>query len=263
MNRKVDDFVGNLLQAIFLVLAVMLISLGLRTGFVVASLVPMAMIMALLVMSFLDIGLDQMSLAALIIALGMLVDNAIVMSESIMVQMAGGKKPLDAAVDSARELQVPLLTSSATTAAAFLPIYLAESSTGEYTAPLFKVVSITLMCSWLLALTMTPLLCVYFLRVKPSSDSKGFESRFYRTYRSLLIVGLRHRLSAVALALGAFLTAMYGLGFVPNIFFPQNDKAILTAELSPSRRKPRASDGGGRQRARGVHPGRAFGRSGA
>ena len=232
VNRKVDDFVGNLLQAIFLVLAVMLVSLGIRKGLVVASLVPMAMITAVLVMSFLEIGLDQMSLAALIIALGMLVDNAIVMSESIMVQMASGKKPLAAAVDSARELQVPLLTSSATTAAAFLPIYLAESATGEYTAPLFKVVSITLMCSWLLALTMTPLLCVHFLKVKPSSDSKGFESRFYRTYRSLLLLRLRHRLLAVALVLGAFVTAMYGLGFVPNIFFPQNDKAILTAELS-------------------------------
>ena len=83
VNRKVDDFVGNLLQAIFLVLAVMLVSLGIRTGLVVASLVPMAMITAVLVMSFLEIGLDQMSLAALIIALGMLVDNAIVMSESI------------------------------------------------------------------------------------------------------------------------------------------------------------------------------------
>ncbi len=232
VNRKVNDFVGNLLQAISLVLVVMLVSLGLRTGLVVAALVPMAMITAVLVMSFFGIGLDQMSIAALIIALGMLVDNAIVMSESIMVQIAAGKKPVTAALDSARELQVPLLTSSLTTAAAFLPIYLAESATGEYTAPLFKVVSITLMSSWLLALTMTPLLCVRFLKVKASPDKESFDTGFYRTYRRFLLLGLRHRIAAAALIVVAFSVAMYGLGFVPSIFFPPNDKAILTAELT-------------------------------
>ena len=167
VSRKVAEFVANLLQAVGIVLVVMLLFLGLRTGLVVASLVPMAIVMALLVMSFLGIGLDQMSLASLIIALGMLVDNAIVMAESIMVQMSEGKDRRDAAIDSARELRVPLLISSLTTAAAFLPIFLSESSTGEYTAPLFKVVTITLLSSWVLALTMTPLLCVLFLKVTP------------------------------------------------------------------------------------------------
>ena len=231
VNRKVNDFVGNLLQAIVLVLVVMLVSLGLRTGLVVAALVPMAMIMALLVMSFFDIGLDQMSLAALIISLGMLVDNAIVMSESIMVQMSAGKKAVDAAVDSARELQVPLLTSSLTTAAAFLPIYLAESNVGEYTAPLFKVVSITLLCSWLLSLTMTPLLCVHFFKVKKSPEASSYDTPFYRRYRSALLLGLRHRPTALGITLLIFAIALYGLGLVPNIFFPPNDKEILTAEL--------------------------------
>ena len=146
---------------------VMLLFLGPRTGLVVASLVPLAMIASLLVMSFLDVGLDQMSLAALIIALGMLVDNAIVMTESIMVQMATGRRPVEAAVSSARELRVPLLVSSLTTAAAFLPISLAQSTTGEYTSPLFKVITIALLSSWLLVLTMTPLLCVLFLKVRP------------------------------------------------------------------------------------------------
>jgi multidrug efflux pump subunit AcrB len=232
VDRKVKDFTNNLLQAVLLVLGVMLVSLGIRTGLVVAALVPMAMIMALLIMSFLGIGLDQMSLASLIIALGMLVDNAIVMSESIMVQMASGKKAFDAAVDSARELQIPLLTSSLTTAAAFLPIYLAESSTGEYTAPLFKVVTITLLSSWILALTMTPLLCVYFLKVKKPSESKeGYNTFFYRHYREMLIRSLRHPIITLAIVFGIFMLAMYGMGFVPNIFFPTNDKAIVTAEL--------------------------------
>ena len=147
VSTKVSDFVGNLLQAVVIVALVMLAFLGLRTGLVVASLIPSTMIAAFLVMSVFDIGIDQMSLASLIIALGMLVDNAIVMSESIMVRMAAGEKAKRAAIASAAELRVPLLVSSLTTAAAFLPIYLAESATGEYTAPLFKVVTITLLCS--------------------------------------------------------------------------------------------------------------------
>ena len=191
VERKVREFMVNLGQAVAIVLAVMLLFLGPRTGLVVASLVPMAMIASLLVMAFFDIGLDQMSLAALIIALGMLVDNAIVMAESIMVRMAAGRRPAEAAVGSARELRIPLLISSLTTAAAFLPISLAESTTGEYTAPLFKVITIALLSSWLLALTMTPLLCVLFLQVRPVAAGERFAGRFYRAYRQLLITCLQ------------------------------------------------------------------------
>ena len=230
VDRKVAEFVTNLVQAVAIVLAVMLLFLGLRTGLVVASLVPMAMILALLVMSFFGIGLDQMSLAALIIALGMLVDNAIVMAESIMVQMSEGKKRLDAAVDSARELRVPLLISSLTTAAAFLPIFLAESSTGEYTAPLFKVVTITLLSSWLLALTMTPLLCVLFLKVKPVAREQSFNTMFYRLYRGALLSGLRHRWVSLAGVVTVFVVVLQGFAYIPNIFFPPSDKAIFTVE---------------------------------
>ncbi|NNG47366.1 MAG: efflux RND transporter permease subunit, partial [Deltaproteobacteria bacterium] len=163
VQKKVTEFLGSLLQAVVVVLGMMLLFLGLRTGLVVASLIPMAMITAIYVMSLFHIGIDQMSLASLMISLGLLVDNAIVMSESIMVQMADGVKPVTAALESASELRVPLLISSLTTSAAFLPIYLAESDVGEYTAPLFKVVTITLLCSWILATTMTPLFCVNFL----------------------------------------------------------------------------------------------------
>ena len=226
----VDGFVVNLYQAIGIVTLVMLSFLGLRTGLVVASLIPMAMLSTLLMMSVLNIGLDQMSIASLIIALGMLVDNAIVMSESIMVSMAGGKKPVAAAIESATELMIPLLTSSLTTAAAFLPIYLAESAVGEYTAPLFKVVTITLLCSWVLSLTMIPMLCATFLRVEPQAEDP-YGSRFYRIYRGLLLAGLRRRgLTLVAVA-GVFFLAILGLGLVPNIFFPSNDRPTFTVEV--------------------------------
>ncbi len=165
-----------------------------------------------------------------IIALGMLVDNAIVMAESIMVQMAAGRRPLDAAVGSARELRVPLLISSLTTAAAFLPISLAQSTTGEYTAPLFQVIAIALLSSWLLALTMTPLLCVLFLRVRPVAAGERFAGRFYRAYRGLLIACLRHPTLTLAGIVGVFLLAMQGFRIIPTIFFPPSDKAIFTAE---------------------------------
>jgi len=232
VRRKIHDFTQSLLQSVGIVLLVMLATLGLRTGLVVASLIPAAMIMSILVMNQFGIGLDQMSLASLIISLGLLVDNAIVMSESIMTQIAQGKKPVQAAVDSAAELRVPLLTSSLTTAAAFLPIFLAESSTGEYTAPLFKVVTITLLCSWFLSLTMTPLFCVRFLRIKPRPAQTAYDTPFYRRYRGALLMGLRHPWLSMALILAVFFVSMQGFRFIPNIFFPPNDKAIFTASLT-------------------------------
>ncbi|WP_306296594.1 efflux RND transporter permease subunit [Candidatus Entotheonella palauensis] len=231
VEKKVNEFVNSLLQAVGIVALVMLITLGLRTGLVVASLIPMAMLMSLLVMSFLDIGLDQMSLASLIIALGMLVDNAIVMSESIMVQMAAGRPRVEAAVSSANELKIPLLTSSLTTAAAFLPIFLAESSTGEYTAPLFKVVTITLLCSWVLSLTMVPLFCVAFLNVKISQEESTFDSRFYRLYRGFLIGILRLRWLFVIVVVGVFVLAIKGFDYIPAIFFPANDRPTFSADI--------------------------------
>ncbi|ABA90236.1 efflux pump, RND family, inner membrane protein [Syntrophotalea carbinolica DSM 2380] len=231
VERKVNEFVNNLLQAMLIVLVMMLVFLGLRTGLVVAGLIPMAMIMSLMVMGFLNIGIDQMSLASLIIALGMLVDNAIVMSESIMVQMAEGKPARQAAIDSAQELKIPLLTSSLTTAVAFLPIFLAKSSTGEYTAPLFKVVTITLLCSWLLSLTMTPLLCTHFLHPESKAGSVNFQSRFYRSYRRVLLGLLRHPWMSIAAIVVVFIAAMAAMQLVPKSFFPANEKAIFYAEL--------------------------------
>ncbi len=228
--RKVDDFVGNLLQAVGIVVLVMLATLGLRTGLVVASLIPMAIVSSFIFMSVFDVGINQMSLAALIIALGLLVDNAIVMSESIMVSMSEGMPPVEAAVSSAAELRIPLLTSSLTTAAAFLPIYLAESATGEYTAPLFQVVTITLLCSWVLSLTMIPLLCVLFLKIDRKPDG-GYDTLFYRTYRKVLVAGLKRRWLSIGAVAVVFFGVMQLMALVPQIFFPPNDRPTLLAEM--------------------------------
>ncbi len=231
VESKIKDFSFSLLQAIAIVLAAMLLFLGMRTGFLVASLIPATILMTLYIMTFLKIGLDQISIAALIIALGMLVDNAIVMSESIMVQIAAGKDRFAAAVESASELRIPLLTSSLTTSAAFLTFYLAESSTGEYTASLFKVVTIALLSSWVLSLTMMPLLCMLFIKVKPDKRADRFDSRFYRAYRGSLIGVLRHPFLSLLVVIGLFALAIFGLGFVPGIFFPPSDTPRMVAEL--------------------------------
>ncbi len=231
VEQKIEEFAGNVLQAVAMVALVMLVTLGLRTGLVVATLIPAAMLMSLALMSVMDIGLDQVSLAGLIIALGMLVDNAIVMSESIMVQMGEGKPPVEAAVDSARELQIPLLTSSLTTAAAFLPIYLAESSAGEYTAPLFKVVTITLLSSWLLSITLIPLLCARFLRIEQHDESGQFASKGYRAYRAFLLAIVRRPLLTMGGVALIFMVAMSGFGYIPSIFFPPNDRPTFTVDL--------------------------------
>ncbi len=231
VEQKVDAFISNLVQAVAIVMLVMLVTLGLRTGLVVSSLIPSTIVMSLLVMSFLGIGLDQMSLAALIIALGLLVDNAIVVSESIMVRMSTGMKRIEAAVESANELRVPLLTSSLTTAAAFLPIYLAESATGEYTAPLFKVVSIALLCSWLLSLTLIPMLCVFFLKVEHVPEEERLKFRLYVWYRNVLLFSLRHRILSLLCVVLIFGLSLQGFGLIPNVFFPPKDQAMFTAEF--------------------------------
>ena len=229
VDAKVKDFANSLLQAVLVVTIVMLFSLGLRTGLVVATLIPASMLFALIVMSFFEIGLDQISLAALIIALGMLVDNGIVMSENIMMQMESGKRPYNAAIDSATELRIPLLTASLTTAAAFLPIFLAESNVGEFTASLFKVVSITLLCSWLLSLTVIPLLCTLFMKVK--KKELNLNSTFYSKYKSLLLVLLKFRLTSLLVVLIVFIVVMSGFAYIPKIFFPPSDRAYFKMEL--------------------------------
>ena len=229
VEKKVSDFVSNLLQAVLVVTVVMLFSLGLRTGLIVASLIPMSMVLGILVMSFFNISIDQISLAALIIALGMLVDNGIVMSENIMVQMERGKAAIDAAVDSAQELKIPLLVSSLTTGAAFLPIFLAESTTGEYTASLFKVVTITLLCSWLLAMTMIPMLCVYFTKVK--KETANYDTGFYLFYKNILAGLIKYRWFTVLGCVGMLFIAIQGMQYVPKLFFPPSDRDYFKVEL--------------------------------
>ncbi len=234
VKKTVSSFMSNLLQAIAVVSAVMLLTLGFRTGLVVASLIPVTIATSIAVMYSLGIGLDQVSLAALMIALGMLVDNSIVMAESILTRMEQGKSSVSSAIDSANELKIPLLISSLTTAAAFLPIYLAESTTGEYTAPIFEVVSITLLASWLFSLTMIPLFCTLFLKVKMKEnheETNTLVNKIENRYASWLDTIIEYRYITIASVIGLFVVAIYSFRFVPVIFFPPSEDPTFKLEI--------------------------------
>ena len=236
VDAKVQDFISNVMQSVGIVLAVMLLFLGLRTGLVVASLIPMAMVMTLWLMNLFDVGLNQVSLAALIMALGMLVDNAIVVSESIMVKMEDGMKAKDAAIASSKELIVPLLVSSLTTSAAFLAFFLAEDTMGEIMGPLFSVNTMALLSSWILAMTMVTMLAVSFIRIKlKNRDEKAKNSIFDRLnvyYKRLLLTVLKRPVLFILLILAMFVGSILLFPVLPFIFFPDSDRNLVTLDLN-------------------------------
>ncbi|BCS94418.1 multidrug transporter AcrB [Desulfoluna limicola] len=231
VDKSVRDFTSNLVQAVVIVLLTMLAFLGLRTGLVVASLIPATMVTTLLLMSFAGVGLNKVSLASLIIALGMLVDNAIVMSESILVKMEGGDSPVDAAVDSAQELSVPLLTSSLTTSAAFMAFWLAESVMGEIMGQIFIVLTIALLCSWVLTLSMVALLCIKAIRVNTESEKVTLFTRFVGRYRLFLEGSLRRPWLTIGVIVSIFVICLGMFRFVPVVFMAPSDRPLVTANI--------------------------------
>ena len=240
VDVKVKDFVSNVVQSIGIVLVVMLLFLGLRTGLVVASLIPMAMVMTLLLMSSFGISLNQVSLAALIMALGMLVDNAIVVSESIMVKMEEGVPAKQAAIDSSKELVVPLLVSSLTTSAAFLAFFLAEDVMGEIMGDLFSVITIALLSSWILAMTMVTMLAVVFIKVKLKNKDAEAETPAKKSifdylmvyYEKILNVAMRFPLIFIAGIVALFIFSLSLFPRLPFIFFPDSDRNLVTLDLN-------------------------------
>lgn len=232
VNRDVSKFMGNLGQAIVIIISVLLLFLGLRVGLLVATMVPIVVVLSFFVMSMFGITINQISLAALIIALGLLVDNAIVVSEGVLVKKEQGMTVKDAAIQVCNELYVPLLISSLTTAAAFLPIFLAESAVGEYTADIFKVVSIALFISWLLAMTFLPLVTTSFLsgmKSKPKEDKEGLLAR---SYERLLRISMNNRIIFIAVVCALFYISIQGLGLVPKVFIPPTTNAIINAKFN-------------------------------
>lgn len=233
VQNSIDNFMSNVIQSILIVLAVMLLFLGLRTGLVVASLIPFAIVLTLLLMGQFGIGLNQVSLAALIMALGMLVDNAIVMSESMIVKIENGEKPLAAAISSSKELMIPLLISSLTTSAAFLSFFLAESVMGEIMGQLFSVITLALLASWIMALTVIPLLAVAFIKIKKNKKQKtSIFDRLNLYYNQLLAFSLKRSFVVIA-SIGILLVlSLVGFRLLPFVFMPDSERNLVTLDLN-------------------------------
>ena len=237
IDVKISDFIGNLLQSIGIVLFVMLVFLGIRTGLVIASLIPIVTIMTLMLMGVMGVGLNQVTLAALIMALGMMVDNAIVVAESIMVKMENGVDAKKAAIDSCGELFTPLLISTLTTSAAFLAFYLAESVMGDIVGPIFVVISFALLSSWIIALSVITLFCYLFLKIKKKGDKKpGLVDRIIARmklyYKDLILIALSRKVALVLGIFALFAVSMFGFRWVSFVFFPDSDRNMITVDVN-------------------------------
>ena len=180
-----------------------------------------------------DIELEMMSIAALIIALGLLVDNAVVVSEQILVRMGQGQDRRDACIGAVQNLIIPLLAASATTIAAFSPIALASGGTSEFTYSLFAVVSMTLLSSWVLSITIIPLFCFYFLKpLKKDTFVGEVLDKLYAPYERFLRFAVSKRWAVPAVVLLLTIVAGWGFKFIPNIFFPPSDRGQCIVDFS-------------------------------
>ena len=220
VDELVRDFVNNLWQAVAIVLLVALLMMGWRPAVVMALAVPLCMVSALGVVRLFDVELEQFSIASLIISLGMIVDNAIVVSDQTMALLKSGMSKLEAAREGARSLATPILASTFTTVAAFLPLVTIPGESGEYIRSLPIVVSTTLLASYVVAMVVTPILCLWLLRPPAKQTEEEPPGRVARAYSRLI----RRCLSAQPLVLLLAVLAVAGsLGLVPHIgnqFFP-------------------------------------------
>ena len=198
VQESVNSATENLLQTMAVVLLVVMVFLGLRTGLIVGAMVPLTMMVTLIGMSLWGIELHRISIAAIIVALGLLVDNGVVIAEDIQQRLEGGMDRLAAALATPRVLAIPLLTSSLTTVAAFMPLVLITGGSGEFLRALGQVLAIALLASWFIAITVTPAFCYWFfpkdLAKKRTDETESYTSFGYRLYRRVLTGALRFRL---------------------------------------------------------------------
>ncbi|MCI4662383.1 MAG: efflux RND transporter permease subunit [Neomegalonema sp.] len=233
ISAAVDGAINNVYQTLAIVLAVVVLFLGIRTGLIVGSFVPLTMLLGVIVMRYFEVELQRMSIAAMIIALGLLVDNGIVVAEDIRSRLERGIDRLAAASGSVSTLAVPLLTSSLTTIFAFLPMLLTEGAAGEYVKSLAQVVAILLLSSWVLAMTAVPVLCAWFM--KAPAGATGAEPTYdgvvYRLYRGALLGMLRARFWVIGILVAMFVGAVQLLGTLKTEFFPLGDRNQLLVYL--------------------------------
>jgi multidrug efflux pump len=234
VTRSVNEFMKTLAEAIIIVLAVSFFSLGFRTGLVVALCIPLVLAVTFLVMMLAGIDFQRISLGALIIALGLLVDDAIIAVEMMSTKMEQGWERVRAASFVYTSTAFPMLTGTLITAAGFMPVGFAKSSAGEYTFSIFAVVTIALLVSWVVAVVFTPYLGFKLLpdyKTGSEQEVDVYQKPFYRRFRVVVTWCVTRRKTVIGLTAAVFVLAIYGFQFVQNQFFPSSNRPELLIDL--------------------------------
>jgi len=224
VSDSVNGFFINLAEAVAIVLVVLALSMGWRMGTLIGIDLILTILGTLIVMAIMGIDLQRMSLGALIIALGMMVDNSIVVAEGFVVRREQGMDKIKAAIEAAGSPSMPLLGATVIAVMAFYPIGGSKESTGEYCLSLFIVVGISLMVSWVVSMTLTPIKCLDMLP-DPKPQEAGHDpygSKFYKIFRGLLEKAIRMRVLFIAAMVGLLVASFMGFGFVEQLFFPSS-----------------------------------------
>ncbi|OZY57768.1 ACR family transporter [Pseudomonas lundensis] len=227
----VGGFTSALFEAVIIVLGVSFISLGLRAGLVVAISIPLVLALVFVFMEFTGIAMQRVSLGALIIALGLLVDDAMITVEVMITRLEMGESKEQAATFAYHSTAFPMLTGTLVTVAGFVPIGLNNSSAGEYTFTLFAVIAVAMLVSWVVAVLFAPVLGVHILsaKVKPKPEKPG---RLAHAFDTGLLWCMRHRWLTIGATVLMFVLSVFGLGLVQNQFFPSSDRPEILVDLN-------------------------------
>jgi len=230
VDHAINDFTTSLWQAIAIIMAVSFVSLGMRAGLVVALSIPLTLAIVFPIMQMANVDLQRISLGALIIALGLLVDDAMSTIDVMTSRLAAGDSKEQAATVAYRTLAFPMLTGSFVTAAGFVPIGFAASSAGEYTFSIFVVVGVALIVSWIVAVLFAPLLGVALLQT-PKSSRTAKPSRLMAGFRRMVVAAMRARWITIGVTVGCFVVAVLLSPLIPRQFFPPSDRPELLVDL--------------------------------
>ncbi len=226
VKDAISKVIVNLMQSVSIVIFVLLITMGVRAGLIVGSGLVFSIFGTFIIMSAWGIELQRVSLAAMMIVMGMIVDNAIVVVDGSLVRLQQGESRFSSLVNPARETAWPLLGATVVSCMAFLPIYLSPDNSGEYLASLFQVVSAALLTSWVLALSQTPVFSSFFLKIKENKqDIDPFSGKVYGLYKGVLEFALRRRALTLTFMALLLILSMYGFRYVPKMFYTESDKA--------------------------------------
>lgn len=231
VEAAVNGFVVNLIESVVIVIAVLLFTMGMRSGVLIGAILLLTVFATVAVMNQMDLIFERISLGAFIIALGMLVDNAIVITEAVLIAAEKGESRTKAAIDVVKQSQWPLLGATVIAILSFAPVGASKDSTGEYCGSLFKVLMISLLLSWVFAITVTPLFASKFLKKKAKVEGADegnaadpYSSGFYRAYKGLLKFCIVHRYFTWLLLVALLVAACYGFTQVKQSFFPESTR---------------------------------------